>query len=97
MFVENKRFHFFSLYAIAACHSRVAVYIENELKVLLNVIRTFAHSAVVCGSMVPCLYCVSFFAPAGAKNDTQRVGNRRASESPSYLLFVFSLAERKHE
>ena len=35
-----------------------------------NAIRTFAHSALACGSMVLYRYCVSFFRPAGRKNDT---------------------------
>jgi hypothetical protein len=30
--------------------------------------RTFAHSALACGSMVLYRYCVSFFRPAGRKN-----------------------------
>jgi hypothetical protein len=37
--------------------------------------RTFASSALACGSMVLYLYCVSFFRPAGRKNDTQGIEN----------------------
>src|SRR5687768_877925 len=34
-------------------------------------LRTFVHSTLACGSMVLSLYCVSFFRPAGRKNDAQ--------------------------
>jgi hypothetical protein len=35
--------------------------------------RTFAHSALACGSMVLYRYCMSFFRPAGRKNNIQGI------------------------
>jgi hypothetical protein len=36
-------------------------------------VRMIGPFLLACGSMVLSLYCVSFFAPFGAKNDTQRM------------------------
>ena len=62
---------------------------ENEqLPLERDILRTFAHSAFACGSMVLCRYCVSFFAPFGAKNDTQGIeSDLQAKVLLSYASF----------
>jgi hypothetical protein len=54
-----------------------------------------ARSTLACGSMVLYVYCVSFFRPAGRKNDTQRTKHHRQAKVLLYL--VFALAERKNQ
>jgi len=45
-----------------------------------NTFRTFAHRTLACGSMVRSVDCVSFFRPAGRKNDTRRIEQHRQAK-----------------
>jgi hypothetical protein len=75
------------LEVVAAAGQRVATYNAHRsqgcaLRAALCgiILRTFAHRALACGSMVLYRYCVSFFRPAGRKNDIQGIEHDRQAK-----------------